>query len=95
MIVFSARVCRIKFRQLFKDGAPSGDLLLAVIHMRERLSVAVVVGNVGEVLPPGTVLGVREARVVGVQLGPVRQDLVRETVQVTDTPREPRDRGWN
>lgn len=53
-------------------------------------SLFVLQRNVGQILPPGTVHGIRESRMVGVQLGTVRQDLIGVLVQVSDPQREPR-----
>lgn len=89
MVVLPAGVFGEKLGELAEHFPPGLRLFGSVVHVRQRLTVLVVVREVGEVLPPGAVLFVREARVVRVQLGAVREDLVRETVQLTDATREP------
>lgn len=89
VVVLFAGVCGVQLRKLPKDSAPGGNLLRRVVNVWQRLPVLVVVRNVREVLAPSSVLWVGEARVVGVQLRAVRQDLVGESVQITNTPREP------
>lgn len=87
--MFFAGVGRVEFRELPEHSCPGGDLLLCVVHMGQGLAVLVVVGDVREVLASCAVLRVCEAGVVGVQLRTVRQNLIRESVQVTDSTGEP------
>lgn len=56
-----------------------------------RLSVFVIVSNVGEIFTTLPINGIGEARVVGVQLGTVRQDLISEAIELADTAWKP----WN
>lgn len=54
----------------------------------------VVQRDVGQILSPGSVHGIRESGMIGVQLGSVRQDLICVLVQVSDPQREPRYVFW-
>lgn len=49
-------------------------------------------GDIGELLAPGSVDRVGEAGMIGVELRAIRQDLIGEPVQVSDSSREPGDR---
>ncbi len=59
--------------------------------MMKNFLLFVVEGDVGEELPPLPVDGIGEAGMIGIQLVPVRQDLVGKLVQILLGSREPRD----
>lgn len=90
VIMLFTGVCGVQFGELLENHAPSSDLLFGIVYVGERLAMLVIVGDIGEVLPTSTVSRICEARVVRVQFCAVRKDLVRKSVQITDTTWEPR-----
>lgn len=90
--MLAARVLLVQRHQLIEHQAPRGRLLLGVIDARQRLPVLMVERQIRKVLAPLAVHLIREARMVRVQFGTVRQDLIGEAIEVANTTRKPRHR---
>lgn len=66
MIVFFASMRWVECSQVSEDNTPSGYFFLCVVHMRERLTVLVIVCDVSEIFSSSAILGISKSRVVGV-----------------------------
>lgn len=91
VVVLSTRMGCVEFGQVSENDTPGLDFCLSVLHVRQWLSVTVVVGQVSKVFASCTVRGVSKSRMVRVQFAAIRKDLIGESIQLADTPREP----WN
>lgn len=91
MVVFFAGVSGIKGGELLENLRPGFDFLLGVIDVGQRLTVFVVVSDVREVFPASAVNGVCKSGMIGLEFSSVRQDLVGESVEVSDSSWEPRN----
>lgn len=89
MIVLPTSVRWVELCQILEDNLPRLSLLVGVHYVRQRLSMAVVVGQIGKVFASSPVHGIGESRMIGVQLTSVGEDLIGESVQLSDAPRKP------
>lgn len=90
--MLATRMRLIQRRQIVEHLAPRARLLLRVVHTRQLLAVLMIERNIREILAPIAVHLIGEARMIRVQLRTVRQNLIGEPVQITDTNRKPRHR---
>lgn len=66
VVVFFAGVGRVEAEQLLEDDAPRGGFFWGVFDVWEWLAVAIIVGNVGEVLATCPVYLIGKTGMVGV-----------------------------
>lgn len=90
MIVFAARVRLVQRGQVREHFAPRFRLRFGVIDPRQRLTVLMIERNVCEILAPLAVHLIGEARMIRIQFGAIRQDLIGESIQIANASREPR-----
>lgn len=72
VVVLPASMCFVELCEIVKDHPPGLNLLIGVVDMGQRLSVAVVERQIGKVLATSTVSGIGETRMVRVQFTSVR-----------------------